>query len=438
MYWSSDLETMPRDGLRALQLERLQALVERVAATSPHYQKAFAESGVQPGDIQSLDDLSQLPFTTKQDLRDHYPFGMLTVPLEQIVRVHASSGTTGKPTVVGYTRRDLQIWAEVMARTLTAGGVTAQDLVHNAYGHGLFTGGLGFTLGAETVGAATVPVSGGFTRRQLMLMEDFGATVLCCTPSYALVLAETAAGEQIDFRARMKLRAGFFGAEPWTEAMRQEIEARLGLEAFDAYGLSEIIGPGVAVECHAHDGLHIFEDHFLPEVIDPATGERLPDGAEGELVFTTLTKEGMPVIRYRTRDRVRLFSGTCRCGRTLVRMSKVQGRTDDMLIVRGVNVYPSQIEEALLRVSGLAPQYEIQVDRANDSLDELEIWVEATEETHRRGACAIQEAQAQALEQVREMLGITVQVQVVAPYQIERSQGKAVRVLDRRKDRRIS
>lgn len=387
---------------------------------------------MRPSDIQSLDDLDKLPFTTKQDLRDHYPFGMFAVPLEQIVRVHASSGTTGKPTVVGYTRRDMELWGEVMARTLRAGDVTTEDVVHNAYGYGLFTGGLGFGLGAETIGAATVPVSGGFTKRQLMLMEDFGATVLCCTPSYALVLAETAEEEGIDFRERMKLRVGFFGAEPWTEAIRREIEARLGLEAFDIYGLSEIIGPGVSVECHEHNGLHIFEDHFLAEIIDPATGERLPYGSEGELVFTTLTKEGMPLIRYRTRDRVRLFVDSCPCGRTLVRMSKVLGRTDDMLIIRGVNVFPSQIEEALLKVEGLAPQYVILIDRPKDQLDQLEVWVEATEELYRRGEYAVKQVQEQAMEELHEILGLNVQVQVVEPHKIQRSEGKAVRVLDRR------
>ncbi len=432
MYWNEEMETMPRDRLEALQLERLQAVVERVYETIPFYKRAFEEKGVRPSDIQSLDDLGKLPFTTKQDLRDHYPFGMFAVPLEQIVRVHASSGTTGKPTVVGYTRRDMELWGEVMARTLRAGDVTTEDVVHNAYGYGLFTGGLGFGLGAETIGAATVPVSGGFTKRQLMLMEDFGATVLCCTPSYALVLAETAEEAGIDFRERMKLRVGFFGAEPWTEAIRREIEARLGLEAFDIYGLSEIIGPGVSVECHEHNGLHIFEDHFLPEIIDPATGERLPYGSEGELVFTTLTKEGMPLIRYRTRDRVRLFVEPCACGRTLVRMSKVLGRTDDMLIIRGVNVFPSQIEEALLKVEGLAPQYVILIDRPKDQLDRLEVWVEATEELYRRGEYAVKQVQERAMGELHEMLGLNVRVQVVEPHKIQRSEGKAVRVLDRR------
>lgn len=432
MYWNEEMETLSRDRMEALQLERLRSVVERVSKSVPFYSRAFEQAGVEPGDIQSLDDLSKLPFTTKADLRDHYPFGMFTVPLAQIVRVHASSGTTGKLTVVGYTRHDMDVWAEVMARTLRAADVSAEDVVHNAYGYGLFTGGLGFAVGSETIGAATVPVSGGFSKRQLMLMADFGATILCCTPSYALVLAETAEEEGIDMVEDMQLRAGFFGAEPWTEAIRQEIEARLGLEAFDIYGLSEIIGPGVSVECHEHDGLHIFEDHFLPEIIDPDTGERLPYGSEGELVFTTLTKEGMPLIRYRTRDRVRLWADPCACGRTLVRMSKVLGRTDDMLVIRGINVFPSQIEQALLKVKGLAPQYLILVDRRADHLDELEVWVEATEETHRRGEFAVKQIQAQAAEEVQEALGIHVKVRVVEPFKIQRSEGKAVRVLDRR------
>lgn len=432
MYWNEEMETMDRDRLEALQLERLQATVEYVYEKSSFYRQTFEEEGVRPSDIQSLDDLTKLPFTTKDDLRDHYPFGLLTVPLEDVVRVHASSGTTGKPTVVGYTRKDMEVWAEVMARTLQAADVTPGDVVHNAYGYGLFTGGLGFALGSETIGAATVPISGGFTKRQLMLMEDFGATIVCCTPSYALVLAETAEEQGIDFLERMKLRAGFFGAEPWTEAIRRAVEARLGVEAFDIYGLSEIIGPGVSVECHEHDGLHIFEDHFLPEIIDPATGERLPLGSEGELVFTTLTKEGMPVIRYRTRDRVRLYRDSCACGRTLVRMSKVLGRTDDMLVIRGVNVFPSQIERALLDLKGLAPQYLILVDRQKDQLDELEVWVEASEELYHRGEFAVQRAQEQAGEAVEDMLGISAKVRVIEPHQLERSAGKAVRVLDRR------
>jgi phenylacetate-CoA ligase len=431
MYWNETEETMGRERLGKLQLERLQKLVTRLARDVPYYRDKLA--GLAPSDLTSIDAIGDLPFTTKDTLREHYPFGLLAVPLEHIVRVHASSGTTGKPTVVAYTRSDMVLWAEVMARTLTAGGVDRTDVVHNAYGYGLFTGGLGFGLGAETVGAATVPVSSGNTLRQLMLLEDFGATVLCATPSYALVLAETAEQEGIA-PERLRLRAGFFGAEPWTQALREEIEGRLGVEAFDVYGLSEIIGPGVAVECREHVGLHLAEDHFLAEVVDPQTGERLPADKEGELVLTTLTKEGLPLLRYRTRDRVRLTREPCGCGRTLARMSKVVGRTDDMLIVRGVNVFPSQIEAALLRVQGLAPQYLILVDRQKDQLDDLEVWVEPTAEVEARGEHAVRELSKLAQERLDAALGIHVRLRVVAHREIERSQGKAARVIDRRQN----
>jgi phenylacetate-CoA ligase len=429
MYWNETEETIDRQRLATLQLGRLRNLVARLARDVPYYREKLA--GVSPSDLTSIDAMSDLPFTTKDTLREHYPFGLLAVPLEQIVRIHASSGTTGKPTVVAYTRSDMVLWAEVMARTLTAGGAGRSDVVHNAYGYGLFTGGLGFGLGAETVGAATVPVSSGNTLRQLMLLEDFGATVLCATPSYALVLAEALDQEGIG-RERLRLRVGFFGAEPWTQALREEIEGRLGIEAFDVYGLSEIVGPGVAVECREHAGLHLAEDYFLAEVVDPQTGRRLPADKEGELVLTTLTKEGLPLLRYRTRDRVRLTRERCGCGRTLARMSKVTGRTDDMLIVRGVNVFPSQIEAALLRVSGLAPQYLILVDRQKDQLDDLEIWVEPTAEIEKRGEHAVRELQSLAQERLDSALGIRVRLRIVAHREIERSQGKASRVIDRR------
>jgi len=436
MYWNPEAETMSRDQLQNMQLTRLQALVARLNATSPFYRDVFAQSGFEPRDIRSLDDLALLWFTTKVHLRDSYPFGMLTVPRSKLVRVHASSGTTGKPTVVAYTRADMSVWAEVMARGMTAMGITSGDVVHNACAYGLFTGGLGIGLGAETVGATTVPVSVGFTARQLMLMEDFRATVLCCTPSYAAILAETAAEQRIDLHARMKLRVGVFGAEPWTDALRARVESWFGIEAFDLYGLSEIIGPGVSVECGAHDGLHIFEDHFLPEIIDPDTCEVLPCGAEGELVLTTLTRDAMPLVRYRTRDRARLLSGTCSCGRTLLRMSRVGGRTDDMLIVRGVNVFPSQIEAALLKDGGLAPQYLIIVDRDQDGMVEgLEVWVEPAEEVSGRVPLTFAQLEERALDTLRQVLGIKVRVRVVEPRQIERSQGKAVRVVERNKVR---
>lgn len=423
-------ESLDRDSLTRMQLQRLRSLVERITRDVPFYREQL--KGLSPGDIDSLEALSGLPFTYKKALRENYPFGLFAVPRKEVVRIHASSGTTGKPTVVGYTRGDMALWAEVMARTLRNGGVTEDDVVHNAYGYGLFTGGLGFGLGAETVGASTVPVSSGNTARQLMLLEDFGATVLCSTPSYALVLAEAAESEGIDIRSRFRLRVGFFGAEPWTEAMRVELEGRLGLEAFDIYGLSEIIGPGVAVECREHRGLHIQEDHFLPEVIDPDTGKVIVGNGEGELVFTTLTKEALPLLRYRTRDRVRLSRERCACGRITARMSKVQGRTDDMLIVRGVNVFPSQIEEALLGVRGLAPQYLILVDRGKDHMDELEILVEPTAESESRGEFALSELQRLAKEKVESILGIRAWIRVVSRREIERSQGKAARVIDRR------
>jgi len=431
--WNKEFETMPREGLKELQGQRLRQAVEYVSKRVPFYQRKFKEAGIKPEDIHGLDDIGRLPFTTKGDLRNEYPFGMFAVPLEEVVRIHASSGTTGKPTVGGYTRNDLKIWGEVMARTVTSAGVTAKDVAQNAYGYGLFTGGLGFHLGFETVGATTIPVSGGLTERQLMLMEDFGATVLSCTPSYSIVLAEEAEAAGIDFKKRMKLRVGIFGAEPWTNEMRQTIEKRLGLVSFDIYGLTEIIGPGVSVECEHHNGLHIFEDHFLPEIIDPDTGASLPYGEEGELVFTTLTKEAMPVIRYRTRDLTILHAEKCECGRTLVRMEKIRGRTDDMLIIRGVNVFPSLVESTLLSVDGLEPYYQIVVDRPKDQLDKLEVLVEARKSY-------FEPVDMQALEELRKRaehtlssgLGVGVDVKLMGPHTIERSIGKAKRVVDKR------
>ncbi len=345
----------------------------------------------------------------------------------------ASSGTTGQPVVGGYTQADLELWGEVMARTVTAAGVTNGDIAHNAYGYGLFTGGLGFHLGFQNVGATVVPISGGLTQRQIRLLEDFQATVLTCTPSYALVLAEAARDMGVDFRERMKVRVGFFGAEPWSEGMRQEMEARLGLEAYDIYGLTEIIGPGVSVECEEHAGLHIFEDHFLPEVINPETGQPLPPGEAGELVITTLTKQAMPLLRFRTRDRVTLNFDRCACGRVLARMSKIQGRTDDMLIIRGVNVFPQLVEHTLLEVEGLAPQYQILVDREKDKLDTLEIRIEATADYFDPvDTSRLDELRARAQAALFQSLGVTAQVELVGPRQIERSEGKARRVIDKR------
>jgi len=431
--WNPEFETMSQAELEVLQVRRLRQVAERVYHNVPFYRHKFKEAGVTPEDITSLADLKRLPFTTKQDLRDQYPYGLFTVPLEKVERIHASSGTTGRPVVAGYSRADLQVWGEVMARVLSSAGVTACDVVHIAHGYGLFTGAHGFEAGAQTIGAMVVPASGGLSKRQIMLLEDFGATALVCTPSYALVLAETADEMGVDFKTRMKVRVGMFGAEPWTREMRTEIEARLNLEAFDSYGLTELIGPGVAIECTQHEGLHIFEDHFLPEVIDPDSDEPLPYGEAGELVLTSLTKETMPVIRYRTRDRTRLWPEKCACGRTLVRMEKVSGRTDDMLIVRGVNVFPSAIESALLKVDGLHPHYQIWIDRPRDLLDELEVWVEADErffDPH--NGYLLEKLRVVTRRELQETLGIGVVVKLTKPYSIERSLGKAKRVIDKR------
>jgi phenylacetate-CoA ligase len=430
--WNKEAEAMPRSKLEDLQSKLLVEATARAAGV-PFYQQKFKEAGIKPEDIRSLDDLKRLPFTMKDDLRDHYPYGMFTVPVQEVVRIHASSGTTGKPTVAGYTQNDMQIWGEVMARSLTAAGVTADDILHNAHSYGLFTGGLGFHLGAETLGCTVIPASGGLTRRQILLMEDFQSTVLACTPSYALVLGEEAADMGRDFKQHMKVRVGIFGAEPWSERMRSEIEAKLGIETYDIYGLTEIIGPGVSVECEQHNGLHIFEDHFLPEIIDPATGEQLPLGEAGELVLTTLTKEAMPVIRYRTRDRTVLRADTCKCGRTIVRMDKVLGRTDDMLIIRGVNVFPQLVERTLLSIEGLEPQYQIVIDRPKDQLDVLEVWVEAAESYFRPvDVPALNKLREKVENELALTLGITAKVELMGPRSIERFDGKAKRIIDKR------
>jgi len=428
--WDVPHETMSRADLQALQLQRLQAQVARVYEKVPFYRQKLMEQGLTPQAIRSYEDLYKLPFTYKRDFRDNYPLGLTAVPKEQIVRLHASSGTTGKPTVVAYTAGDIDTWSEVMARTLTAAGVTKHDVVHNAYGYGLFTGGLGFHYGAERVGAMVIPMSGGATKRQIMLLQDLGSTVLCCTPSYALFLAETALEMGVDLR-ESSLRVGIFGAEPWTQRMRAEIESKLGLKAIDIYGLSEVIGPGVSVECEYQAGLHIFEDHFLAEVVDPATGEPLPYGTRGELVFTTLTKEALPVIRYRTGDITSLNAEPCACGRTLVRMEKISGRTDDMLIVRGINVFPSQIETVLLQVEGVQPHYQIIVDRQR-TLDDLEVWVEVSEEVFADDIRGLQALEGRIRDELRNMLGIAARVKLVEPKSIQRSEGKAKRVIDRR------
>ncbi len=425
-------ETQPREELEALQLRRLKALVERVYHLVPFYRRKMDDIKVKPQDIKSLADLEILPFTTKQDIRDNYPFGLFAVPMEQIVRLHASSGTTGKPTPVAYTQRDLDTWADLMARTLSAAGVHRGDIVHIAYGYGLFTGGLGFHYGVERLGATVIPVSGGQTRRQMMLIQDFGPTVLCCTPSFALYLAEVAQEMGINFRDT-KLRVGIFGAEPWSEAMRAEIENRLGLDALDIYGLSEIIGPGVAVEClEAKHGLHLFEDHFLPEIIDPNTLERLRPGEMGELVITTLTKEAFPLLRYRTRDVTSIDYAPCKCGRTIGRIQRIQGRSDDMLIIRGVNVFPSQIESVLMEVPGVAPHYQLIVDRVGP-LDTLEVAVEVDEATFSDEVKEMQALAKRIESRIKDYLTVSVKVRLVEPRSIPRSEGKAQRVIDKRK-----
>ena len=411
-------------------IERLRSGIERVSKLVSFYRDRFREAGVGADDIRSLDDLARFPFTTKQDLRDHYPFGLLAVPMREVVRIHASSGTTGKPTVVAYTRDDLELWSDLMARTYESAGVTSVDIVHNAYGYGLFTGGLGFHYGAERIGAAVIPMSGGNTKRQLMLMRDFGSTVLCCTPSYALLLAEAAEDEGIDI-ASFPVRVGLFGAEPWSEEMRREIQARLAIQALNVYGLSEVIGPGVAVECTHQCGLHVFEDHFIPEIIDPVTGARLPDGESGELVLTCVTKQALPLVRYRTRDRTRLIRTPCECGRRTVRMERVMGRTDDMIIVRGVNVFPSQIETVLLQVGQVAPHYQIVVDRSATHLDELDVLVETTAETFGSAERLVQ-LETRLRYEVQSALGISCNVKLVAPKELQRTAGKAVRVVDKR------
>jgi phenylacetate-CoA ligase len=422
---------MDREGIRKVQTERLREIVERVYFNVPYYRQKMQEAGLGPENIQTIDDLSKLPFTLKQDLRDNYPFGLFAVPMSEIVRVHASSGTTGKPTVVGYTRRDISTWSEVMARTLTCAGANRDDFIQVAYGYGLFTGGLGLHYGGEKIGASVIPISGGNTTRQIQLMRDFGSTVLACTPSYALYLAEAIQDSGIK-REELKLRVGVFGAEPWTENMRREIEDKLQIKATDIFGLSEVIGPGVASECLIQDGLHINEDHFFPEIIDPKTFEVLPPGSIGELVFTTLTKEGLPLIRYRTRDLTRLNYERCRCGRTLVRMEKCLGRSDDMLIIRGVNLFPSQVESVLLEMSEIKPHYLLTVNRINN-LDTLELKVEVDEDFFQDKISQLESLRHKIQANLENSLGLSIKVMLVEPKTIERSEGKARHVIDNRK-----
>jgi phenylacetate-CoA ligase len=422
---------MSREDMTILQDQLLCDLVERVYYNVPFYRAKMQEAGLDPSDIKGIKDLNRLPFTTKQDLRDNYPFGLFATPMTEIIRIHASSGTTGKATVVGYTRKDLNTWSEVVARTMHCAGISKRDVIQIAYGYGLFTGGLGIHYGSEKIGAVVIPVSGGNTKRQLQIMHDFGSTAIACTPSYALYLAE--AMEEAGMKpSDMKLRCGIFGAEPWTEGMRKEIEEKLSIKAIDIYGLSEVIGPGVASECEKQNGLHIFEDHFLPEIIDTESLRVLPEGEKGELVFTTLSKEGLPLIRYRTRDLTRLNYSPCECGRTIVRMEKCTGRSDDMLIIRGVNIFPSQIETVLLEMAETNPHYHIVVDRINN-LDNLTVEVEVDEQFFLDKISQLQMVRQKIVHNLESALGINVEVKLVEPKTITRSEGKAARVSDYRK-----
>lgn len=430
MIWNPEYESMELEALRRFQSKKLKSLVEHVYHNVPFYRQRMEQLGVTPDDISSIQDIVKLPFTTKDDMRDVYPLGLLAVPMDQVEEIHASSGTTGKPVIDAYTKRDLEIWGEVMARTLAMGGTDKSDIVQNAYGYGLFTGGLGVHYGARTIGANIIPISGGNTQRQLAVLQDFGSTVLTCTPSYSLYLAEAARENGID-TADLPLKAGFFGAEPWSEKMRQEIEASLNLKAYDIYGLTEIIGPGVASECTTQYGLHINEDHFFPEIINPETGQQVKDGEKGELVITTLTKEGTPILRYRTRDITFLMRETCACGRTTVRMHRLFGRTDDMLIIRGVNVFPSQIEEVLLKYEGIEPHYQLIVDRKGQ-LDVLEVQVEINQKLFSDEIKDLERHEKQLESSLHSALGIHAKVKLVEPKTIARSEGKAKRIIDKR------
>lgn len=422
---------LPEEKLRDLQLRKLKAIVRRAYNNVKLYRERMEKIGIRPEDINSLEDIENLPFTEKTDLRDAYPFGLFASPMQDIVRLHASSGTTGKPTVVAYTKEDIDVWAEVMVRTFACCGVHRGDIVQNAYGYGLFTGGLGAHYGAEALGATVIPISGGQTDRQIMIMKDFGVTVICCTPSYFLHIIERAAELGVDIK-RLPIRIGIFGAEPWTESMRQRIQQESNIKAYDIYGLSEIIGPGVASECEAaQSGLHIFEDHFYPEIIDPATGKVLPEGEEGELVLTTLSKWAMPMIRYRTRDITRFITERCPCGRTIRRIERIRRRSDDMFIIRGVNIFPSQIEEALLSVEGTLPHYQIILTREK-GLDRMEVQVEVTPDLFSDKIGSLEELRRKIQQAIENIIGIRAEVSLVEPKTIERSLGKAKRLIDKR------
>ena len=432
LLWQPEAETMPTQRLGELQMERLRATLRNARDNVPFYRKKLQEAGIEPDDIDCHGDIADLPFTTKVDLRDHYPFGMFARPREEIVRVHASSGTTGNPTTVGYTRGDIQMWGDLIARTLAAGGVRPGDLLQNAYGYGLFTGGLGLHFGAELLGCTVVPISGGNTERQLKIMRDFGATALSCTPSYAMYLGDAARDRGLR-PTDLPIRVGFHGAEPWTNELRLQIEAALGIDALDIYGLSEMGGPGVAYECLCKAGMHINEDHYIAEVVDPHTLQPLFEGQVGELVFTTLSREAQPLIRYRTRDLCSLIYEPCACGRTSARMTKPVGRSDDMLIIRGVNVFPSQIEEVLMSIPEIEPHYQIVIDRKG-FLDVMEVWVEVGEDVFAETMGDLERFQRRVQAQIYNVLNIQAAVKLKEPKTIQRSQGKAVRVVDRRED----
>jgi phenylacetate-CoA ligase len=430
-YWNESAECATLHEMESLQSFRLSQTIRRVYEKVPYYRDKMDEAGVKPEDIQSIADLHKLPFMYKQDLRDTYPYGLFAVPMDEVVRIHASSGTTGKQIVVGYTRNDLALWDECAARALTAAGATKSDFMHVSYGYGLFTGGLGIHGGAEKIGMTVIPVSTGNTARQINIIKDFGSTVICCTPSYAMLIAETMREQGIS-KDDIKLKAGLFGAEPWTEEMRTKLEEMIGLKAYDIYGLTEIIGPGVSYDCVEQNGMHICEDHFIPEIIDPDTGEVLPLGEQGELVFTCISKEAFPLIRYRTRDIAVLSREKCSCGRTLIKMKKPRGRTDDMLIIRGVNVFPSQIETVLLAKCGGEPYYQIFVDRVNNT-DTLEIKVELTQGMFSDIIKTVEDIEANIKSEIESVLGISAKITLVEPKTITRFEGKAVRVIDNRK-----
>jgi phenylacetate-CoA ligase len=430
MIYNEEFETLPREALRALQVKRLQQVLERIYHSVGFYKKSLDAAKIKPHEIKSLADMGKLPFITRQDLRDNYPFGLFAVPMSNIVRLHASSGTSGRSTVFGYTRRDIETWSELMARSLVAAGITKNDIIHNAFGYGLFTGGLGLHYGAEKIGASVIPMSGGNSKRQIMILQDFGPTVICCTPSYALHLAEEGKALGVDMKS-LKLRVGIFGAEPWSKAMSVQIEKTFGITALDLFGLSEVIGPGMAMEClEGRNGMHIFEDHFIVETINPKTGEVLPEGEEGELVFTTLTKEAFPLIRYRSGDVSRLITEPCRCGRTHIKMERVLKRSDDMLIIRGVNIFPSQIEAILTAIEGLEPQYQLIIDKAG-ALDSLDLHVEVSDKifSDSGGVKELQKIEKRILKDMKDYLGIVPNVKLVEPSTLKKTDA---RIIDKR------